>query len=161
MDNQELTTDGVIQRRVSLPMKSVGKNLADTLLRSVRAQYEGRCVEEGYVMPGSVRVAAQDAGQVEGSLVHFVLAIACSLCLPVEGMEVHCVARNVTDTAGVRAELDMSPSPLVIYLARDHHYLREDYDKIKKGSKLVVKVVGQRYELNDPYISVIAELVSA
>jgi len=161
MEDPNLITDGVVQRRISIPMKSIGKNLDETILDVARTQYEGKCIQEGFVMPGTVSIAARDAGLVDGCLVHFTLGIACSLCLPVEGMKIACVAKTVTDTAGVRAELATKPSPLVIYLARDHHYLREDYNSIAQNANIVVRVIGQRYELNDPYISVIAELVSA
>tara|TARA_Y100001958_G_C21210777_1_gene536494 strand:- start:1002 stop:1166 length:165 start_codon:yes stop_codon:yes gene_type:complete len=48
----------------------------------------------------------------------------------------------------------------MIFVARDHHYNNDnDISKIKENEKIVVKILGVRYELNDTYISIIAEYI--
>ena len=68
-------------------------------------------------------------------------------------------SKNITESAGIKAETEDEPSPVVIYVARDHHFNNSNFAKVKPGDKIKVRVIGQRYELNDPYISVIAELM--
>jgi DNA-directed RNA polymerase subunit E'/Rpb7 len=159
MADSKLGETAIIARLITLPMTAVDKDLDSTIERVVKTKYEGKCIAEGYVMSDSVRVSARDAGRIDGHHVHFKLAISCDICLPTEGMIVSCIAKTVTTTAGVRAEIATDPSPLVIYLARDHHQQREDYNDIKVGDQLKVKVIGQRFEMNDPYISVIGQLL--
>ena len=48
---------------------------------------------------------------------------------------------------------------LEVFVARDHHYKSTYFNSIKEGEKIRIRVIGQRYELNDKYISIIAELV--
>jgi hypothetical protein len=76
-------------------------------------------------------------------------------------MVLNCVAKSITKV-GVRAELvtDDNNSPYIIFIARDHHYSNEVFSQIKENDMLQVRVLGQRYELNDKFISVIAELIS-
>jgi hypothetical protein len=47
----------------------------------------------------------------------------------------------------------------VIFIARDHHFENELFSKINENDIINVRVLGQRYELNNKFISVIAELV--
>ena len=61
--------------------------------------------------------------------------------------------------AGIRAESsDETPSPIVVFVAKDHNYDVEAFSNIKEGQRFVAKVIGQRFELNDTYISIIAEI---
>ena len=87
------------------------------------------------------------------------MVIECEVCFPVEGMVVDCLARNITK-AGIRAESATdSPSPIVVFVARDHHYQSKQFSNVQEGDKIRIRVIGQRFELNDKYISIIAELV--
>jgi hypothetical protein len=77
----------------------------------------------------------------------------------VEGMLIQCVAKNITK-AGIRAEsANEVPSPVVVFIAKDHHFNNEYFADVKEGDKINVRVIGQRFELNDKYISIIAEIV--
>ena len=73
-------------------------------------------------------------------------------------MILDCIVKSITKV-GFRAEINESVSPLVIFIARDHHFDNELFSKIKENDSIKVKVLGQRYELNNKFISVIAELV--
>jgi hypothetical protein len=74
-------------------------------------------------------------------------------------MIIPCVAKNITK-AGIRAEsANDVPSPIVVFLAKDHHFNSTQFAEVKEGDKINVRVIGQRFELNDKYISIIAELV--
>ena len=85
------------------------------------------------------------------------IVFECEICHPVEGMIINCVIKNKTK-AGIRAEIDEEPSPVIIFIARDHHNNNQNFIKAQEGDPITVSVVGQRYELNDKYISVIGEL---
>ena len=53
----------------------------------------------------------------------------------------------------------MHPSPVIVFIARDHHYQSKYFSSKQEGDNIVVKVIGQRFELNDKYISIIATLI--
>ena len=150
-------TTALISRRVVLHITNVGSNLRQTLERVVASQIEGKCVVEGFVKPGSSRIQTYSSGQVQASNIAYEVVFQCQVCTPVEGMHIDCVAKNVTK-AGVRAEVNEDPSPVVIFVARDHHS-SEYFANIKEGQSIKVRVIGQRFELNDKYVSVIAEVI--
>jgi hypothetical protein len=80
-------------------------------------------------------------------------------CFPVEGMLVRCIAKNITK-AGIRAESeDETPSPIVVFITRDNNYMSSYFSSIKENDKFLARVIGQRFELNDKYVSIIAEIV--
>ena len=80
------------------------------------------------------------------------------MCYPVEGMVITCIARNITK-AGIRAETsEESPSPIVCFVSRDHHSNSSQFSAIEENQTFSCKVIGQRFELNDKYVSVLAEL---
>jgi hypothetical protein len=89
----------------------------------------------------------------------FEVVFECDICFPVEGSLISCVAKNITK-AGIRAESASDvPSPIVVFIAKDHHYSSAYFSEIKEGDKITIRVIGQRFELNDKYISIIGELV--
>jgi hypothetical protein len=89
----------------------------------------------------------------------FEVVFECDVCFPVEGTLISCLAKNITK-AGIRAESTESvPSPVIVFIARDHHYNNAQFANIKPDDRFNVRVIGQRFELNDKYVSVIGELV--
>ena len=89
----------------------------------------------------------------------FEIVIELLICRPVEGMRFKCIAKNITK-AGIRAETNATNSPVVIFIARDHYYQNKYFNSIKENDKIMIRVIGIRYELNDTYISIIADLVN-
>lgn len=149
----------MMTRQIPLSIVHVGDNIKQTLEKTIANSVEGRCIVEGFVKPGSVRVVSYSSGSLRGSDVFYSVIIECQTCCPVEGMNIDCVAKTITESAGIRAEVEEEPSPVVIFLARDHHYTNKSFSKVKVGDKIKARVIGQRFELNDKYVSVIAELV--
>lgn len=149
----------MIIRRVSVNIIHIGDNIKQTLEKKISFDIEGKCIVEGYVKPGSCRVHSYSSGGLSSNDVIFDVVFQCEVCCPVEGMHIDCVAKNITESAGIKAETEDNPSPVVIYIARDHHVNSSNFSNVKPGNKIRVRVIGQRYELNDRYISVIAELI--
>ena len=148
----------VITRRIILGIPYVGRQVKENLEARIRADLEGKCVVEGYVKPGSTRLLTYSSGLIKGSDVQFEVVVEAQVCNPVEGMLIGCVAKNITK-AGIRAGLDTDPSPVVVFVARDHSHMNEQFNSVQEGESIRVRVIGQRFELNDPFISVIGELV--
>ena len=61
--------------------------------------------------------------------------------------------------AGIRALLDEDKSPVVVYVSRDHHYNNKYFNTVNENDEINVRVIGQRYELNDEHVSIIGEMV--
>ena len=148
----------LITRHIPLNITTVGKGIKETLETAIAGTIEGRCVVEGYVKPKSTSILTYSSGIMKSNYVVFEVAFECLVCSPVEGMHIECVAKNITK-AGIRAETNEDPSPVVVFVSRDHHYASTYFSSIKADQDIKVRVIGQRFELNDKYISVIAELI--
>ena len=151
-------SSSVLNRTVRVDMNHVGKNINNILNDLLVSKLEGKCAVEGYIKHGSITINEISSGLVSGNKVEFEVVFQCMVCLPVEGMEIMCVAKNVTK-AGIRCDSVESPSPFIVFIAKDHHYSSDAFAGIKEEQQIRVKVIGQRFELNDAQISIIGELI--
>jgi DNA-directed RNA polymerase subunit E'/Rpb7 len=153
----------LISRNIVLNMNSIGENLQEIIEKIISSNYEGKCIVEGYIKPGSSEIISYSSGLITGDNVSFEVVFQCQICYPVEGMLINCIAKNITK-AGIRAisadegNGEEYQSPFIVFVAKDHHHMNEYFSTIQENSRFVVKVIGQRFELNDKYISIIGEL---
>ena len=148
-----------ITKNVVLPMNAIGKNLHQTLEQTIAKMVEGKCIAEGYVKQRSIKVITFSSGIIKGETVIFNVVFKCEVCYPVSGMLINCIAKDITK-AGIRAESsDEQPSPFILYIARDHYFESDYFNSIEENEKFVARVIAQRIELNDKFVSIIAEIV--
>jgi DNA-directed RNA polymerase subunit E'/Rpb7 len=148
-----------ITKNIILPITAIGKNIQQTIENTIAKMVEGKCIVEGFVKNDSIKVITYSSGLVKGDSILFDVVFNCQVCYPVSGMLVNCVARNITK-AGIRAESsEETPSPFVLFIARDHYYSNDYFNSIKENDKFVARIIAQRFELNDKYVSIIAELI--
>jgi DNA-directed RNA polymerase subunit E'/Rpb7 len=150
----------MLTKRVTLSINQVGKNIKRNLENVISKSTEGRCIAEGFIKPNSVKVLTYSSGDISGDQIHFETVFECMICHPVEGMNIDCTVKTVTK-AGIHAEVtdDDGIIPLTIFVARDHQYGDKIFGTAKENMKITVRVIGIRFELNDPYICVIAKMI--
>ena len=145
-------------KRLSVPIKCVGSNIKGTLENILRSNIEGKCSIEGYVKQRSCNIITYSCGLVTGNLAIFTVVYECLVCNPSQGMRISCAVKNITN-AGILAQVDDSEySPVNIFIARDHHYNIPYFSELKEGDEIMIRVIGQRFELNDAFVSVLGEL---
>ena len=158
-----------IRRKLCIPFSDIPNfsRVEDHLRQTVSGEMDGRCIAEGFIKPGSCILRSHSAGTFSAGNIRFDLEIDCMLCCPKEGAVMNCVAKTVTQ-AGIRANASVrehEPSPVVIYISREMHDAARIHgpmtmDSIKPGDMMHVRVVGRRFELNDPQVSIIGELIN-
>ena len=150
----------LLTMKVVLPITEVGKSMKENLEKIISKRNEGKCIAEGFIRPGSIKVIRYSSGNVMGQYVEFETVFECMICYPVEGMLIECDVKTITK-AGIHAEVtdNVGAVPITAFVARDHHFNDRTFAEIKENAKIVVRVIGTRYELNDPYICVIGKLV--
>ena len=149
----------MISKKVCLSINNVGKNIKEVLEESIRGSYDGKCLDEGYVKPSSSSIITYSSPIVQGSNIIFEVMFECQVCYPVEGQLINCIAKNISKV-GIKGESSQeSPSPFVVFISRDHEISNRLFTEIKEGDIFIARIIGQRFELNDKYVSVIAEIV--
>jgi DNA-directed RNA polymerase subunit E'/Rpb7 len=153
-------TKSLLTTKLSLSIREVGKNVKQNLERMISKKMEGKCIPEGFIKPGTVKVMTYSSGTINNENVEFHTIFECMICYPVEGMLVECTTKTITK-AGIHAEVidDTGTVPITVFVARDHHFTEKNFGEIKENAKIAVRVAGVRFELNDPYICVIGKLV--
>tara|TARA_B100001121_G_C18360689_1_gene466948 strand:- start:91 stop:615 length:525 start_codon:yes stop_codon:yes gene_type:complete len=146
----------ILTKKISLPFVVLGNNIKELLVQKISNNYEGKCIKEGFVKKQSCNIISYSAGIIKNKNVIFNVVFECLICKPCEGMKFKVFATNITK-AGIRAEYS-EDSPIVVFISRDHIYKNKYFNSIKVGDTIYVKVIGIRYELNDKFISIIADL---
>jgi DNA-directed RNA polymerase subunit E'/Rpb7 len=149
-----------ITQKVYLSITEIGNNLKQNLEQKIISKNEGKCIAEGFIRPNSVKIMSYSSGNIEANSVSFECVFDCMVCHPVEGMLIECVAKTITK-AGIHAEVitDNKVVPVTVFVARDHHDINKYFNSIKENTLIAIRVIGVRFELNDPYICVIGQLI--
>lgn len=154
----------MLSTKVFVRMVDIGKNTKSNLEKLIVQKTEGKCIPEGYVRPRSVNVIKYSAGMINAAhakFVEFYVLYECFVCNPVEGMIIDCKVTDLT-MAGVHAvvDSDIPGKPLIeVFIARDHNFMNRKFAEVKENDRLKVRIIGKRFELNDPCITVCALLV--
>lgn len=155
--SNDIFVSSIISKRITLNFNQVDQNIKQNLLKKLQIDFEGKCNIEGYIKNNSISIISYSCGVLRGESISFDIIFECLVCFPVEGMIITCKVKDITK-AGIRALLPNEEKILMIFIARDHHYNSQKFSQINVDDEIKVKVLGQRFELNDPFISVIAEL---
>jgi DNA-directed RNA polymerase subunit E'/Rpb7 len=149
----------VLNMKVILSITEIGKTLKQNLESKIVSKIGGKCISDGYIKPNSIKLISYSSGAITSDAIEFHVIFECMVCMPVEGMLMECTCKTVTK-AGIHANVidDEGNKPVTVFIARDHHYIDDRFQSIKENTKLTVKVIGIRFELNDLGICVIAKL---
>jgi DNA-directed RNA polymerase subunit E'/Rpb7 len=152
-------TKSVLTMKVQLLITEVGRNIKQNLEKKISKKTEGRCIAEGFIKPNSIKVISYSSGNVNGELIEIQTVFECMICHPVEGMLIECDTKTITK-AGIHAEVvdNKGNTPITMFMARDHHINNYLFERVVENSKLVVSIIGVRFELNDSSICCIGKL---
>jgi DNA-directed RNA polymerase subunit E'/Rpb7 len=171
-NDEEIFQPALLTKRITLGMILVDKFIQNTLSDIIKRELEGKCIVEGYIKPNSINIITYSSGNIKGSHVIFDVVFECLVCYPVEGMLLRVKAVSI-NTAGIKAESvyyasnepsiasgGIAPTPYVLFISRNHHHDNEIFNSIQPNDTFTARVIVQRFELNDKYISIIGEIVS-
>ena len=161
LDNSHVYIRSLLTQKTVLKYIDVNSDLFNILETKLKKSNEGKCIKEGYIKNNSVKLLTYSSGELFDNKILFECVFECLITNPVESTIIHCITKSITKV-GVRAELivDDENTPYIIFIARDHHYNNESFSHIKENDIIQVRILGQRYELNDKFISIIAELIT-
>ena len=148
-----------INRRVSLNPRFLDIDFAKYIEKIVKNNVEGRCIREGYVVPGTTIVLERSMGnlnnnQFNGNIIYDV-RIGVKICnIPVNSVVKAPIIKM--NKLGLLAEL----GPLMIIVPKEIHTNKDAFKDIKIGDEIELLSIGKTFELNSKKISVYAKLSS-
>jgi DNA-directed RNA polymerase subunit E'/Rpb7 len=146
-----------ISEKIKVAYNRLGKDMESYFKSYVESHIEGKCRNEGYIRIGSSKVFHYSSGLLQGSDVYFTVIFEVQCCTPYEDMTLTCIVKNI-NKIGIRCIIQEDENPMNVFISSEHNSQLE-MDKYKEGDSVQVKVLGHRYELNDTFISIIAEII--
>lgn len=152
----------ILTKKVVLKITEIGKNVQHNLEKKIKFSNEGKCIAEGFICPDTVKVTSYSCGLVKDDHIEFQVIYTCKVCNPIIGLEVQCKVKNITK-AGIHAEVkDVNDIvPIIVFVARDHNLINihKIFDNVEKDDIVIAKIIGIRFELGDPNITTIADIL--
>jgi hypothetical protein len=164
-----------------------GKDIMNTLTRKLRADFEGRCIKAGYVMPDSTEIISRTLGLINNanftSTIMFDVIFKTQVCNPGIGAELKCYVAEANKTQILAYIDNLTCTPMEIYLLKSHHVGNTDFTKLedsnsgisnmgisstskstsaitkKKKTKILVKILASNFNFKDTQIIAVAQLV--
>jgi DNA-directed RNA polymerase subunit E'/Rpb7 len=135
-------------------------DFAKYIEKIVKNNVEGKCIREGYVVPGTTIVLERSMGnlnnnQFNGNIIYDV-KIGVKICnIPVNSVVKAPIIKM--NKLGLLAEL----GPLMIIVPKEIHNNKDAFKDIKIGDEIELLIIGKTFELNSKKISVYARLSSS
>jgi DNA-directed RNA polymerase subunit E'/Rpb7 len=135
-------------------------SVREILITKLKEKHEGKCNTNGYVRPGSVDLLGRSMGIAEngrftGNLLYD-CKMKCEVLFPTGGSEM--VARVVkVNKMGAYAQFDEA---IRILLPRDLHVKNKEFDAIREGDDVRVRLERSRFQANDPFIMAVGTMTS-
>jgi len=149
---------------VIIKANQCNKNIDKNILAKLKKSIEGKCTHHGYIKHNSVKVISKSAGKIQSMTfngdVLYDITFSAELCNPEINSTIKCVVVNFNNF-GILAEcsLDIDGEKVPVIEALVVKQPGETYD-VNIGDKIIVKIKGKKYELNDKKITVHGKLVN-
>lgn len=146
-----------IQQTISVEFSKNEADMTYYFLTYARDNIEGRCKKDGYIRPKSTQIVSYTAPILKENNCIYDVTYNCEVCNPsVE--EIYICKIMKLAKIGIRAMISHNNNPIVFYISREHNQ-NIDFDQYKENDQIQVRIIGKRFQLNDPYIEVIAEII--
>ena len=125
----------------------------DSLLeKKAKQQIENKCSEQGFVLPGTVKLLSRSMGYFEaarftGDAVYYV-KLEGKVIYPADGVR---VVGEVIRKNKMGLYVDYRKA-IRIQVPRDLHIGSEEYEEVEIGNTIEVELKRSKFQINDPYI---------
>jgi hypothetical protein len=157
LPTDHLYISSLIYEKIEVPFNRIGNNMNNYFKKYSERMIEGKCRKEGFIRPQSTNVVSSSTGLLRSDMVIYDVIYSVDVCFPYENMEVMCKIKNITKI-GIRGIINEMNNPIVLFISREHN-TNKHFEDYEEGQMIKVKVLGNRFELNDEYISVIGEII--
>ena len=146
----------IFEKKISLTPSDFNKikntSIDDILLGKATELMENKCSENGFVLPGFLKLLSRSMGHFEdgtktGNAVYYV-KLEGQIIYPADGVKVvgEVIRKN---KMGLYVEYKKA---IRVQVPRDFHIGSEEYDSVEVGDVVEVELKRSKFQINDPYI---------
>lgn len=172
LNEQHIYNKELVTFKVCIPFTKIQKDMNKIFFNYAKYNIVGKCHKEGYISPSFIKVMKYTSGNMQASNVYFDVVYEFDVFYPCEDMEIDCYVQSFTKI-GIKAIVNKNEklNPCVIFASQAHNeelFMNEgvendegemNSDTMKEGDKIKIKVLGSRFEINDPYISLLGKII--
>ncbi len=153
----------IICQKIHVPFQYLHNDLNKIFMNHMENKVMNQCEKEGYISSRNCKVVTYSAGRTVSSIVEFKVHFEVDVCYPCENMRLQCYVQSITKI-GIKAILsnDETENPIVVFASYLHNptiFERNMNSEYKVGDQIQVRVLGHRFEIHDPSIYVLAEII--
>ena len=163
-----LFTMAFLEQRISIPPTDLAEAAPDVdayLIHKLRGSLEGACCVHGYIKPGSLKLLGRSMGEAEHGRFTGDFLYVCKvsvLCFrPSADQQV--IARIITmNKSGAYALLIEGGHTIQaarVFCPRDLHNGSTEFDAMAVGQDIRVRLLRSRFQVNDPFITVVGTII--
>lgn len=171
--DQELYSRQLIERQIVLSFNDVDEYIEEQFKNYAKKHFMNRCLKEGYISGDYIKIISYSAGKIKNSTIVFDVLYEFDIFYPYEGKTLYAKVQNITKI-GIKAVIydDEKKNPIIVFANRIHnnHIVMGDDTAIttnggkniySEGDIINVKVLGSRFEINDPCIFTLGEIIES
>jgi len=144
------------EKKISLTPSELNKikksPIDDIILEKAKEQMEKKCSENGFVLPGFLKLLSRSMGHFEdgnktGDVIYHI-KLEGKIVYPADGIRVigEVIRKN---KMGLYVEYK---NAIRIQVPRDFHVGSEEYESVEVGNIIEVELKRSKFQINDPYI---------
>ena len=144
------------ERKISLTPKELNEvktqPLEDLLIKKAKVIMENKCSEQGFVLPGSIKLLSRSMGYFEaarftGDVIYYV-KLEGSIVYPADGVKIigEVIRKN---KMGLYINYK---NAIRIQVPRDLHLGNEEYDSIQIGDMVNIELKRSKFAIHDDFI---------
>lgn len=142
----------ILKKKVRVEPKYLNENLDKYILNYLQNKIEGKCMDEGYIRPESIKILIRSVGRLEGSRftgdITYEVKFSADICNPSIGMLVDAKVSSVTKVGILCVN-----GPLILFVPKKNHEDNlENFLKIKVGDNVKIEIESKKFSLNDKEI---------
>jgi hypothetical protein len=154
--NRRMESTAFFEKKINLTpseFNEVKKESIESLLEKKAKQLiEDKCSEQGFVLPGSIKLLSRSMGYFEsarftGDAVYY-LKLEGKVVYPADGVR---VVGEVIRKNKMGLYVDYRKA-IRIQVPRDLHIGSEEYEEVEVGDTIEVELKRSKFQINDPYI---------
>ncbi len=131
----------------------IKKTSIDALLETkAKQQLENKCSEQGFILPGSIKILSRSMGYFESARftgdANYYVKLKGKIVYPVDGVR---VVGEVIRKNKMGLYVDYRKA-VRIQIPRDLHLGSEEYEAVEIGDMVEVELKRSKFQINDPYI---------
>jgi DNA-directed RNA polymerase subunit E'/Rpb7 len=121
------------------------------------------CINDGIVNTSTITILSRSLGSMynhdNNSHINYIIKYEADVCNPFEGQIIGCIVNEHTDTQTICYIGDEDTSPLEIYLSKQNYINNKEYANLKKGDKVLIRIVATNLETGRDKIDTIGEFL--